>query len=211
MDDNESNKSVKEEVLAAIKSGQIKMRPKWHFLLKAALAGVGGLIIILALLYLGSFIVFVMRQTGVWDVPGFGLNGWFVFLVSLPWVLVLLLIIFILLLEILVRRYSFAYRSPLFFSALFIVFIVLIGGYVVGRTPLHGRLLEYAERNMLPVAGPLYTQFGHQRFNNIHRGVIVGAKPPDSFLIKTRRNEILTIILIKFISFSKFSFKNKAN
>ena len=35
---NENKKSVSEQIVEAIKSGEVKMRPKWHFALKTILA-----------------------------------------------------------------------------------------------------------------------------------------------------------------------------
>jgi len=72
MTEDANNNSIKADVLKAIKDGQVKMRPKWQFITKAALLIVGVVLVALTILYLVSFIVFVLRQTGLLFVPGFG-------------------------------------------------------------------------------------------------------------------------------------------
>ena len=83
------------EILNSIKAGGVKMRPRWYFILQAALAMIGGMILLFLIIYLISFIVFVERQTGAGFIPAFGLRGWTRFLVSLPWLLIMLTFVFI--------------------------------------------------------------------------------------------------------------------
>ncbi len=180
--------------MEAIKAGRVKMRPKWHFVLKAVLAALGGILLLLAVLYLTSFILFILRQTGVLFVPVFGFGGWHIFFTSLPWLLIFLLMIFIIVLEILVRRYSFAYRRPLLYSAAGIALLAIIGGYIVAATPLHGKLFKNAERGNLPFAGRFYREYGLQRLQNVNLGIIIEITN-EGFLIQNRRNDILRVII----------------
>ena len=149
--------SIKDNVLGAIESGAVKMRPKWKFALSTVAMIIGIALVLLTLLYLASFGVFILRQNGAWFAPGFGFEGWRIFLTSLPWVLVILSLIFIVLLELLVRHYSLVYGRPLVYSALCIIGLVIVGGVAVGLSPLHDRFLP--EENRFPFAGALYHEF----------------------------------------------------
>ncbi len=91
-------------VMDAIKKGTVTMRPRWHFILLSTLAAVGAFIVLLALVYIASLLVFFMHDSGAWFVPSFGGRGWFSFLRSIPWLLIFLIGIFALILEVLVRR-----------------------------------------------------------------------------------------------------------
>ena len=179
MNDSEY-KSVKTEILEAIKRGNVKMRPKWFFLLQSGLAIAGGALVGLTLLYLTSLIIFILRRNGVWFVPVFGPLGWFAFLISLPWLLIVLVLVFVLILEILVRHFSFAYRRPLLYSALGIVVLVVGGGFIVAATGFHRQFGRYADQHRLPFAGNFYRGAGHDHFSDIHRGV-VDATTTDGF------------------------------
>lgn len=185
---------MQKRVLEAIRAGQVKMRPKWHFILKAILAALGGALLLIAVLYLTSFILFISRQTGVLFMPIFGVKGWHVFFASLPWLLIVLLLVFILVLEILVKRYSFAYRRPLLYSAVGIVLFTIAGGYIIAATSLHGRLFKSAERGELPFAGRFYREYGLRQVQNVHLGTI-SEITDNGFLIKGRRNDALRIII----------------
>lgn len=186
--------SIRDKVLAAVRGGQVKMRPRWHFFLRAALAVAGVIIIFLSLLSIVSFIIFALQQSGVWFLPIFGLRGLRAFLVSLPWLLVAVSVVFIIILEVLVERYSFAYLRPLLYSVLGIVIFVILGGFMVARTSLHHGLFRQAEGNRLPFAGPMYREFGAPRFRNIHFGIVTEVAN-GSFHIRTRRGETINIIV----------------
>ena len=185
-------KSLRERVLGVIETGQAVMRPKWHFILKGALLIVGGVILSLALIYVASLVVFASRQGGAWFVPAFGPQGWFAFMVSLPWILIILSGLFIILLEVLVRRYSFAYRRPLLYSVLGIVVLVLLGSVVVAKTSFHGKFMRFASEHRLPGADQIYRQYGEPQFKDIHTGR-VSSLLPAGFMIKNRREEPLTV------------------
>lgn len=161
--------SIRQNVLSAIESGQIKMRSKWKYITSTALLMVGVLLIALSLLYLASFIVFILRATGVLFEPGFGLMGLGLFFSSLPWILIILSLIFIFLLQIMIKRYAFVYGSPLLYSVLGILIIVIAGGISLGYSSLHQKLLQ--GENHLPFAGYFYQQF-NKRPDNLTFGVI---------------------------------------
>jgi hypothetical protein len=165
-------KKIEDNVLAAIHSGQIKMRPRWQFILKAALIATGVVIVLLALIYLVSFILFALHESGAWFVPVFGFSGWIAFFQRLPWVLIGFVVLFIILLQVLVSRYAFSYHRPLLASALCIVGIVLVGGVAISLTRFHNQLFDSARHNGLPVFGAMYRGFGMPRFDDIHRGEI---------------------------------------
>ena len=194
MDSEMNKKPIREKVLQAIRSGGVRMRPKWHFAVRAALMAAGAIILFLALLYLASFVLFVLRRTGVWFVPAFGPSGWYAFLRAIPWILVVVFLAFVATLEVLVRRYSFAYRRPLLISAFGIVLAVLLGGFILERMHFHGRFSGYAERNRLPFAGRLYREFGERRFRNVHAGTIT-ALGEHGFTMENRGGEALTVVI----------------
>ena len=173
----ENKKSMYDEVLAAIRSGRVHMRPKWHFALRAALAALGGIIVFLALLYLVSFIFYMLRLTGAWFTPAFGFRGMYASLMSVPWLLVLLSLMFVAILEILVRRYAFAYRKPLLYSLAGMLAAVTVGGVVIAKTSMHERLFTRSQEHRLSAGGRLYRMYGMRRLRNIHEGAIRGIFP----------------------------------
>ncbi len=190
--EQQKKQPIKEKVLAAIRGGEVEMRPRWRFVFGAILFGTGMMLLALVLLYLVSFILFTLRQTGIWFIPWFGSRGAMVFLQSLPWVLILLSVVFLVVLEVLVRRYSFAHRKPLLYSVLGLVCIITIGGIVTA--PWHGNLFDSAREDKLPVLGGFYRGFGLQRFEGVRRGFVTGLAP-DGFVIKDLRGITSTVFI----------------
>ncbi len=172
-DDVSGMDSVRTHVLEAIKDGEVTMRPRWHFVLKAVLAAAGALLIFFGTIYLMSFIIFVLYKTGIIYVPDFGLHGIMRFLFNLPWILILVAFIFAILLEILVQRYAFVYKKPLLYSLFGVVALVVAGSVIVAATPLHSQFLKNSRERHFPFfPGQLYLQFGFQRTSDVHRGVV---------------------------------------
>jgi hypothetical protein len=156
---NESSNSIKDSVARAIEAGKVKMRPRWHFLLSAGLLFVGTILVVFTLVYLSSFAIFIFQQTPG-PGPGMGARGLGVYLTSLPWIIILIAIIFLIILELLVRRYSFAYRKPLLYTILGIIVLIFLVSLLVAQTPFHKNLYDRAERDNLPFGNKFYRNFG---------------------------------------------------
>lgn len=200
MTEQSQKKSLQNIILEKIKNNKARMRPKWYFILSAALIAAGLILATLALLYLASFILFILRQTGIWFLPTFGLRGIGALLISFPWLLVLVGIVFVILLEALVRRYSFAWRKPLLYSLLGIIIFVTFASLIVSKTSLHEGLFKRARRGELPFAGSLYRGYGMPKTKDIHVGMIAEITS-DGFKMETPRGEVLTIIVTSKTSF----------
>lgn len=141
---------VRDRIMRAIKMGDAHMRPRWHFVLISFLFALGVSCAFLVLLYIASLSVFLLRESGVWFVPSFGLRGWFAFARSIPISHIILIILFIFILEALIRRYSVVYRRPLIGSFIVVAAVIMLGGILIGQTPLHKKIALYAREHRLP-------------------------------------------------------------
>ncbi len=197
-----NKRSLQEAVLAEIKAGNTRMTPRWHFVLKAALAAAGFIIVLVMLLYLASFIFFILNKTGVWLLPVFGLRGISAFLASLPWILLVAGFIFLVLLEIMVRHYSFAYRKPLLYSLLGIVVIVTSASIVILQTSFHEGLYVRAHTGSLPIIGQLYSSYEAEQGqgSNVHIGMI-REMTEDGFKIESPQGGTVLIAITSQTSF----------
>lgn len=179
-------------VLGAIRERGLAMRPRWYFVLRGALVALSAVIVLLGGLYLASLVVFLMRHTGAWFVPAFGARGWLALLLSLPWALMVLLGLFVVVLELLVRRYAFAYRRPLLDTAIVLAILVGLGGIVVGLTPLHGRIARLTSEHEVPFLAKMYREFEAWHRDDVHRGTV--ARPvPEGFVFDEYDGDVLTV------------------
>ncbi|PIP87287.1 hypothetical protein COW81_01040 [Candidatus Campbellbacteria bacterium CG22_combo_CG10-13_8_21_14_all_36_13] len=192
MNKTKENKSIKNTVLDKIKVGEVEMKSKWHFILQGLLMAFGVFIFAIALVYLFSFILFILSQNGVVFATEFGFHGISVFFMSLPWVLLLLVCIFVIILEKLVKKYSFSYRKPILYSLLGILIMLLIGTFCVSQIGLHQKLSRFAEEDRLSIWGGMYRGYGMQRFNNVHPGVI-NIITEDGFILTNKQGESVVV------------------
>lgn len=175
--DHKNFNSIHDKVLETINAGAVTMRPKWHFILRTVSLTLGVVLVTLTVLYLSSFILFSLRQSGALAASGFGWRGTSVFVQSMPWVLIIIGCILLVLLEILVRKYEFAYGRPLLYSVLGIMVVAIVGGIILEMTPLHRGLFNEAEQQRLPMAGQFYRVYGERRINNVVVGEIIEITP----------------------------------
>lgn len=153
----------------AIHKGRVQMRPRWHFILLSTLTIVGAFIVLLTLLYVASLAVFFLRDSGVWFAPEFGVRGWLALARSTPWLLVLFIIVFVAVLETLVRHYRFIYRTPLLASVVVIFVIVALGGFAISQTRFHRSLAH----------GPRPGENSPLAF--LYHGPLRMPRPPDAY------------------------------
>lgn len=185
-------KGARGRVLGAIRDQGLAMRPRWYFVLRGTLAALGAVIALFGGLYLASLVVFLMRHTGAWFVPVFGARGWVALLLSLPRALMVLIGLFVIVLELLVRRYAFAYRRPLLDSAIVLAVLVAAGGIVVGLTPLHGRLARLTSAHEVPFLARMYREFEAWHRDDVHRGT-VARSAPEGFIFDEYDGDVLTV------------------
>lgn len=196
MTTHDIKKSIKAGVEDAIKTGKAKMRPRSYFVVRSILLIIGSGLLALTLVYLTSFVFFVMRVSGVWFVPAFGPSAVGVFFKSLPWVLIIIAIVFVIILEWLVKRYALAWRKPLLYSTFGIIGFVLVSGFIVAQTSLHRGAFEYAENDKLPLIGPLYRGYGKPHLKDIHPGTILELTE-NGLIIETRDGERWNVEIVE--------------
>lgn len=166
--------SLKEKVLKKIKEGEVSMKPRSFFVWKmVAITAVSIFILFVAVLIL-SFIFFSIRESGEHLLLGFGRHGFFTFITIFPWLLLIVSVGLLFLLDYILRYFKFGYRLPLLEIFIIVLLVSGIAGFTLNLTPLHPSLLQSADRNELPLFGPMYRSIHtpHKELG-IYRGVVV--------------------------------------
>ncbi|MBT9175576.1 MAG: hypothetical protein DDT22_01256 [candidate division WS2 bacterium] len=199
MSEQEIKPTIKDKILEAIKSKQVSMKPRWHFIAKSLLVASGLIFAFLALIFLISFTLFNLRFSGAWYLPLFGFRGWRILLTSLPWMVIGLSILLIVITEILAKNYAPVYRKPILLSVVVIIVIALISSFALYATPMHQRLFIYSRDQRLPLTGPLYRHYGMMRTSEFTPGTItlfinndfrILTPLQESFLVKTSADTV---------------------
>lgn len=193
--------SIQKHIQSAIQDGKLKMRSKKYFIARTVLLVAGIVIISVALVYLISFVFFVLHMQGAWELSSFGFRGFGLFIISLPWLLFTATFIFLIGLELLVKKTTIAYRKPLVYSVLGMVILVLLAGFGFAKLPLHEIMYRRAmQDNSSPMIGFFYKEFGQHPLHNAHPGVVTELKD-DGFVINTHMNMLIDVIVTEDTEF----------
>ena len=168
------------------------MLPRSYFILKAILYILAILIVFGFSIFLASFIHFTLHANGAWFLPDFGWPGFAFFLITLPWALILLSLIFIILLEFFAKKFS--YRRPIIYSVLVIVILVAASSFAITKLPMHNNLFKSAENNKLPFLGMLYKNYRKPPCCNAFIGNI-SSTTDTGFIMEGEPNETLNVLI----------------
>jgi len=183
---------LKNKIIAAIQKGEVTMKPRWHFVLRSTLLFLGVIITALGLLFVSSFVLFLLRVNGVFFAPLFGLFGLRSFIFALPWLLLFFTLLFVIVLEVLARFYGVGRRIPLLYSAFGIIAFVILSTFIIGQTTFHERLSARAIEGRLPLMGGMYKSLGEPA--DVHRGRI--SELVDGGFIMTERRGGTTSVTV---------------
>src|ERR1035437_2961246 len=177
--------TMKNEDLEKIGTGEVRMRSKYIFALKMIA------IIALALFVIGisslllSFIFFSVMVSGRMILLGFGFRGLGMFIMTFPWVLLLIDLLLVVSLERLIKHFQFGYRTPLVYIIGGIVAFNLLSSIIIFETPFHHMLAQHVRINHTPLIGQAYRgapmpphDFG------VFRGIVTSTGT-SSFVIKS--------------------------
>ncbi len=189
-------KFTSKKVLNKIKQGKIKMKPKSYFIFKTLFFGAGVVFAFLLSVFLISFIIFLLRASGILNLPAYGLRGIAMFFGSLPWFLIIFTIIFIIVLEVFAKRFSIVYRKPLVYSILGIIIIILLVGVFIAKTPIHSKLFfKHAQKDKPSIVGLFYKKAFINSPEDIYFGTVLNVAD-NGFEIETKEGESFSVVAI---------------
>ncbi len=194
MDNNFLKNSIKEQILKRIRNKDLQMKPKLLFILKTALFVFGIILFFCFSAFVLSFIMFRVRATGIWYAPGFGSRGIGIFFAGFPWFLLIFILILIVVLEILAKKFSWVYKKPLIYSILGIAVFVFLMGFVFSQTNMHPQLFKGVIEGRMPMMEPFYQMHSEQTPPDLHIGEI-SAISDEEIEIKNEEGEVLTAII----------------
>jgi len=182
------------ELIKKIESGEIKMRPKYYFLVRDGLVMLAALAIFAISALLVSLIYFALRESDVFILPHFGTAGFRIMIAVFPWIPVVIALILTFCLSLVLQKYSFAYRRPLLYLPLLVITILIASGVVIGQTPLHRNVREFSHRNHTAFVEPLYNSFQGIGNGNVTIGQIVSTNPNQLQIISDDQNSYTIMI-----------------
>lgn len=187
-----NTKNESDEIINAIKSGEAKMHSRAYFVMQAALVFFGAIVLFLIILFIATFIVFALQENGGFFATKFGPVGWGVFFESLPWTMLLLSLALILILWILLRRYSVVYHQPFLYILFLLIVIISLLCLFISAGAIHGGIYHYVSRNSVPVVSGVY-EFDTMPVGDVYRGKVVTVST-SSFILANDYGQTSTVL-----------------
>jgi len=158
MEQHEPNNinAASKKVLDKIRAHQVTMRPRLYFTLKSVTVAAVAIFTLLLSVSIGSFILFTIRTSYETSLLGFGPSGLLIFLMLFPWPLLILDIMCIIILEWMLRKFRFGYRSPLLYLLFGIFVIILSASSFIDSDRVSDTVLRGAHDIDLPIIGDFY-------------------------------------------------------
>ncbi len=174
---------IRSKVLEKIDHGGIHKHSRIYFAIRVAILIALSIIALALAVFVLSFAIFSVHESGEQFLLGFGARGVATFLALFPWTALAVEVILLVLIELLFRRFTFGYRIPVLRALIGLFVCAAVGGIVVYLTPLHATLLRLAEQNELPVLGEWYEAiYASHAKSGVFRGTI-GSIQGNQFVI----------------------------
>ncbi len=162
---------IRKNVLEKINRGEISMRSRIYFMLRAVLIGAAIAVVLAASLFALSFALFSVHASNMRFLLEFGEQGLLTFIMLFPWTLLFFFLFLLVALEFLVYRFTSAYRFSLLRVFLWVFIVGIAGSILLGLTPFHSFLLSEADKDQLPIFGSWYEQIHDSHTDQgIYRG-----------------------------------------
>ena len=190
-------------LIEKIKSGEVKMHSRAYFGVKSTLQFLGLVLAVLLAIFMTSYAFFHLKISGAFGFTYFGIYGIRDLLLSLPWLILLLALLFTALLLWFAERYPFAYRNPVLYSVGGILLVVFFGGYIVAKTSLHP---YFFRMNALRPVGRGIMMFGlypQQLHPDLHNGLVgkIETWEQENRLVRAFNDKVYRVFLIDNTSF----------
>jgi hypothetical protein len=187
-------KNDSDEIINTIKNGEAKMHSRTYFVAQAALVVFCAVLLFLLILFVATFIVFALQENGGFFAANFGPAGWGVFFSSLPWTMLLLSLALVLILWILLRRYSVVYHQPFLYVLLVLIVVVSLLCLFISAGSIHGGIYRYVSRNPIPVVSGVY-EFETAPTGGVYRGQVVTLST-NSFVLENALGQTSTVLVM---------------
>lgn len=147
---------LKSKILDIVSKENIKMIPRWKFVLFSTLWVIGVFCAFLVAVFIGSLVIFVFSKYGFFEMSFLEFMTAVHALRIIPAILVVSTIVLLGIIEILSRKYAFSFRRPLGVTLLVSAATVSGISFVISQTPAHEYVREFAKNNNIQMVSRAY-------------------------------------------------------
>ncbi len=184
-EENTQQNNITNDILQKIKTGQVSMRPRYHFVIKLVALAITIFVTFILSSFIVSYVIFSIKTSGQTSLLDFGPRGLYHFILALPWFILVADVLLITFIDWLLKSFRFGYKSSVLFLLVVTMVSITVLATIINYTSFHKILLRKAENRNLPVAGGLYMGIRMSHGNNgMFRGEIISIESTSTFYIK---------------------------
>lgn len=185
-------RSISHHIMDEIRKRRVGIRSRRYCVFRNIIICVVVGVTVAFLLVHSSYFLYALRRNGVYFLPSFGERGLGVLIRAFPWIPLLAGIIISMFLVFFVARRSAVYRFPVLYTFLTVLFMTIIGGFLIDQSQLHHAFYAFAEKQHMPIIEQVYDRFVEQDFNSTYIGMVTSVSPT-GFTMTNRHGEVLFI------------------
>lgn len=140
-------KNIKNEIMSEIRSGKLSMRSRWIYLAQKIGLESGFALTLLVLVFFTNLFLYYIRANNLFTSIHDGSSFLQELLHSLPYDLILLIILLFLLLNFIIKKFKFSYKSPFIIISLMLTGIVIFGAIMLFISNFNGNLQNSIKGN----------------------------------------------------------------
>ncbi len=148
--------TIKNNILDTLHTKNLKMIPRWQFIVYSILVVLGLVFIFLVTVFFFSLMLFVLSRYGYMYMPFFGFMATLKALSAIPLLLFGATIILLVLIEVISRKYTISFKRPLIVTLLSTTSFVVIVSFIISETSMHDYIHTYAKSRRIDIMSRAY-------------------------------------------------------
>lgn len=178
-------------ILDAIKQQGVTMHSRRYFRARHWLALLAAILMGAIVIWHYSVVFFGVTHSGRWYLTGFGTPGWRQFFLSLPWLLIIIGIVFIVIFfQVLIRGTKF-YRLPTVAGTAILLVVTALGACLVATTPFHLNMHRNTAAKFFPFLTSVYKNIADREPAHIVSGTVIDIGSQQFTLVDRHGNRVV--------------------
>ncbi len=149
---------LKTKILHTLSKENIKMIPRWKFVLYSSLGIIGIIFAFLLAVFAGSLFLFVLSKYGFMYMSFFDLITTVRALNLIPILLLVMTVFLLIVIETISRNYTFSFRKPLALTLLLFTSLTVVISFVLSQTGMHQYIRDYAKSHHMDMVSRAYNR-----------------------------------------------------
>lgn len=186
--------NLSEKIMLKIKSGKVRMRPRFLFVAEKVFLTLGLFLLIVTAIIFVNLTIYIVKNNGAMEFLDFGLDGWEAFWENFPYGFIIWILIFLFLSYLMFKKFDISYKKPSYNFLIIFAVIGLGGGLLLSSTKANESLVKPAKESNIPILRHAY-RLASPKGTNFQHGVLVRVEQVGNGYIITKSANGKTLVI----------------